>query len=31
MEALKKFDVEAGVLAEWNGKDWKVVRRNQFT
>lgn len=30
-EALKKFDVEAGVLAEWNGKDWKVVRRNQFT
>lgn len=29
-EALKKFDVEAGVLAEWNGKDWKVVRRNQF-
>lgn len=29
-EALSKFDVEAGVLAEWNGKDWKVVRRNQF-
>ena len=29
-EALHKFDVEAGVLAEWNGKDWKVVRRNQF-
>lgn len=29
-EALKKFDVKAGVLAEWNGKDWKVVRRNQF-
>ena len=29
-EALKKFDVEAGVLAEWNGKEWKVVRRNQF-
>lgn len=29
-EALRKFDVEAGVLAEWNGKDWKVVRRNQF-
>lgn len=29
-EALKKFDVEAGVLAEWDGKDWKVVRRNQF-
>lgn len=30
-EALKKFDVEAGVLAEWDGKDWKIVRRNQFT
>ena len=30
-EALKKFDVTAGVLAEWDGKDWKVVRRNQFT
>ena len=28
--ALKKFDIESGVLAEWNGKDWKVVRRNQF-
>jgi hypothetical protein len=27
---LKQFDIEAGVLAEWNGKDWKVVRRNQF-
>ncbi len=29
-EALKKFDIESGVLAEWDGKDWKVVRRNQF-
>lgn len=29
-EALKQFDIESGVLAEWNGKDWKVVRRNQF-
>lgn len=29
-EALQKFDVEAGVLAEWNGKYWKIVRRNQF-
>jgi hypothetical protein len=28
--ALKQFDIDAGVLAEWNGKDWKVVRRNQF-
>lgn len=31
MEALEKFDVESGVLAEWDGKNWKVVRRNQFT
>ena len=30
-EALTKFDVEAGVLAEWDGKNWSVVRRNQFT
>jgi hypothetical protein len=29
-KALTDFDIEAGVLAEWNGKDWKVVRRNQF-
>lgn len=29
-EALHKFDVEAGVLAEWDGKDWTIVRRNQF-
>ena len=29
-EALKKFDIKAGVLAEWDGNDWKVVRRNQF-
>ncbi|HET7178334.1 MAG TPA: hypothetical protein VFI14_01355, partial [Chryseosolibacter sp.] len=29
-EALKKFDIESGVLAEWNGKDWKVIRRNEF-
>ena len=30
-EALKKFDVEAGSLSEWDGKTWKLVRRNQFT
>lgn len=29
-EALKKFDIEAGALAEWGGNDWQVVRRNQF-
>ncbi len=28
--ALEQFDIEAGALAEWDGKDWKVVRRNQF-
>lgn len=28
--AKKQFDVKSGVLAEWDGKDWKVVRRNQF-
>jgi hypothetical protein len=30
-KALTDFDIEAGSLSEWNGKDWKVVRRNQFT
>lgn len=30
-EALEKFDIESGSLSEWNGRDWKVVRRNQFT
>jgi hypothetical protein len=29
-EAMQQFNIEAGVLAEWDGKDWKVVRRNQF-
>ncbi|MCW5962954.1 MAG: hypothetical protein KIT83_02860 [Bryobacterales bacterium] len=24
-------DIPSGCLAEWNGKDWRVVRRNQFT
>ena len=28
--ALKEFDIEAGSLSEWDGKDWKMVRRNQF-
>jgi hypothetical protein len=28
--ALERFDIEAGALYEWNGKDWKLVRRNQF-
>jgi len=28
--ALKKFDIEAGSLSEWDGKEWKLIRRNQF-
>jgi len=24
-------DTPSGCLAEWDGKDWKVIRRNQFT
>jgi len=30
LDALTKFDIPSGVLAEWNGKDWKTIRRNQF-
>ena len=30
-EALLKFDVVSGSLDEWDGKNWKVIRRNQFT
>ncbi|QOV92384.1 hypothetical protein IPV69_09975 [Humisphaera borealis] len=30
--AQQRPDIESGVLAEWDGgKDWKIVRRNQFT
>ena len=29
-EAKTQFDIESGALAEWDGKDWQVVRRNQF-
>lgn len=29
-EAMKEFDAESGVLAEWDGTSWTVVRRNQF-
>lgn len=25
-----QFDIESGSLSEWDGKTWKVVRRNQF-
>jgi hypothetical protein len=29
-EALEHFDIEAGGLFEWDGKDWKLIRRNQI-
>ena len=29
--AQKQFDIPSGSLSEWDGKDWKLVRRNQFT
>ncbi|MBC7920992.1 MAG: hypothetical protein H7Z75_07850 [Ferruginibacter sp.] len=29
-KALVQFDIAAGSLSEWNGKNWNVVRRNQF-
>lgn len=30
-EAQMRPDVESGCLAEWDGRDWRVVRRSQFT
>jgi hypothetical protein len=30
-KALKEFDIESGSLSEWDGKNWKLIRRNQFT
>lgn len=29
-EAMKQFDIASGVLAEWNGQEWKTIRRSQF-
>ncbi len=29
-EARTRFDAESGALVEWNGSDWKLIRRNQF-
>lgn len=29
--ARQRPDIESGVLASWNGADWQVIRRNQFT
>jgi hypothetical protein len=28
--AQTKFDIESGSLNEWDGKQWKLIRRNQF-
>lgn len=28
--AMTDFDATSGVLAEWDGIEWKVIRRNQF-
>ncbi len=30
-EAQRRPDIASGCLAEWDGADWHVVRRNQFT
>ncbi len=29
--AQRQFDIPSGSLSEWDGKEWKVIRRNQFT
>ncbi|MEH6305493.1 hypothetical protein RYH73_07555 [Olivibacter sp. CPCC 100613] len=29
--ALHHFNAASGGLHEWNGRDWKLIRRNQFT
>lgn len=29
--ARTRPDIDSGVLASWDGKDWTVIRRNQFT
>ncbi|MGM0620112.1 MAG: hypothetical protein ACQETJ_03625 [Bacteroidota bacterium] len=29
-EALRKFDIKSGALAEWDGNEWTIARRNQF-
>jgi hypothetical protein len=30
LQAFKKYDDECGSLSEWDGKEWKLVRLNQF-
>ena len=29
-EALHDFTIESGALMEWDGSEWKLIRRNQF-
>ncbi|MFC6101390.1 hypothetical protein [Olivibacter domesticus] len=29
-EAMERFDAPSGGLHEWDGKQWKMIRRNQF-
>jgi len=29
-KAATQFDIESGSLNEWDGKEWKLIRRNQF-
>jgi hypothetical protein len=29
-KALEEFDIKSGALYEWNGKEWSLIRRNQF-
>jgi hypothetical protein len=29
-EALKRFNILSGSLSEWDGKEWKNIRRSQF-
>ncbi|MCB0631817.1 MAG: hypothetical protein R2824_21310 [Saprospiraceae bacterium] len=28
--AQREFDIESGSLSEWDGTNWKLIRRNQF-
>ena len=30
-EALRRPEIPSGSLAEWDGEDWNIIRRNQFT
>jgi len=30
-ESKERFDIVSGSLSEWDGENWNVIRRNQFT